>query len=429
METAKPKERELFEKVMKKYIPGRGVTEKVTIPDRVSLERYKELEYYKDQVYRCGKCGQCRYTYQNADLARSCPSGELRKFESYYLGGRNLLLWGLNSGKIKWSDALAEILYHCTLCGNCTQQCQLEGIHTYALEWLAAAREKAVEEGFGPMPEQKRYAQSVVDEYNPYIEKHADRLNWLGDKKGKLPEKAETVYFVGCTSAYRQTKIANSTFDVLSNLGKDFTIIQDEWCCGSPLIWTGQVDIAKNCAEHNIKEIEKTGAELVITSCSGCYRMLKEVYKDKFNMDYGFEVVHSPVYVLDMIKKGELTLEKPVDKKVTYHDPCHIGRHMGIYEPPRELLASIPGLEIVEMPRNRHNAWCCGAGAGVKSSFKELASFASTERLQEAMDTGAEILSSACPFCYRNLSDAKEENKMNIQIMDLMELVNMSMKT
>jgi heterodisulfide reductase subunit D len=426
---AKPKEKEILDKIMGRYIPGRGVTDKVTIPDRVSLERFESLEYYKDQVYRCGKCGQCRYTYQSADLARSCPSGELKKFESYYLGGRNLLLWGLTSGQLKWSDALAEILYHCTLCGNCTQQCQLEGIHTYALEWLSAAREKAVEEGFGPMPEQKRYAQSVLDENNPYIEKHADRLNWLGNKKATLPKKADIVYFVGCTSAYRQDKIASSTFDVLSNLGKDFTIMQDEWCCGSPLIWTGQVEIAKNCAEHNIREIEKTGAELVVTSCSGCYRMLKEVYRDRFKMDYGFEVVHSPVYVMDLIKKGELTLEKPVNKKVTYHDPCHIGRHMGIYEPPRELLQSIPGLELVEMPRNRHNAWCCGAGGGVKSSFKELASFAATERLREAVATGAEILSSACPFCYRNLNDAKEENNMDIQIVDLMELVNMSMKT
>lgn len=424
----RPKEKE-FEKIVGKYILGKGVTDKITIPDRVSLSRFESLEYYKDQVYRCGKCGQCRYVYQDAYLARVCPSGELRKFESYYLGGRNLLLWGLTSGKLKWSDALVEILYHCTLCGNCTQQCQLEGIHTYALEWLLAARVKAVEQGYGPMPEQKHYAQSVLDENNPYAEKHADRLSWLGNKKAKLSKKAEIVYFVGCTSAYRQDRIASSTFDVLSNLGKDFTVMQDEWCCGSPLIWTGQVEIAKKCAEHNIKEIEKTGAELVITSCAGCYRMLKEIYKDMFKMDYGFEVVHSPIYFLESFKKGELILEKPINKKVTYHDPCHIGRHMGIYEQPRKLLESIPSIELVEMPRNRHNAWCCGAGGGVKSSFKELALFTATERLQEALATGAEIVSSACPFCYRNLSDAKEENNVNIQIMDVVELVRMSMKT
>ncbi|MHA1580483.1 MAG: (Fe-S)-binding protein [Candidatus Freyarchaeota archaeon] len=426
---AKPKEKEIFEQLMKRYLPGRGITEKVTISDRVSLERYQTLEYYKDQVYRCGKCGQCRYTYQNADLARSCPSGELRGFESYYLGGKNLLLWGLTSGRLIWSEGLAEILYHCTLCGNCTQQCQLEGIHTYALEWLAAAREEAVEKGYGPMPEQRRYGQHVEEEHNPYVERHTDRLNWLGDRVGNFPEKAETVYFVGCTSSYRQKNIAIATFDILSGLGKDFTVMRDEWCCGSPLIWTGQVEIARKCAEHNVEAIEETGAELVVTSCAGCYRILKEVYREKFGLDYGFEVMHSPVYVLDLVKRGELTLEKPFGKRVTYHDPCHIGRHMGIYEQPRELLRSIPGIELVEMPRNRHNAWCCGAGGGVKSSFKELASFAATERLREALETGAEVLSSACPFCYRNLSDAKEESKMNIQILDLMELVQMSMRT
>ncbi|MEM2146571.1 MAG: (Fe-S)-binding protein, partial [Candidatus Jordarchaeaceae archaeon] len=411
---ARPKEKEFLEKLMEKYIPGKGVTDKVTIPDRVSLNRYESLEYYKDQVYRCGKCGQCRYIYQNAYLARVCPSGELRKFESYYLGGRNLLLWGLTSGQLKWSDALVEILYHCTLCGNCTQQCQLEGIHTYALEWLLAARVKAVEQGYGPMPEQKRYAHSVLNEKNPYFEKHTERLNWLENKKAKLPKKAETVYFVGCTSAYKQKKIANSTFEVLSILGKDFTLMQDEWCCGSPLIWTGQIEVAKKCAEHNVKEIEKTGAELVVTSCSGCYRMLKEVYRDKFKINYDFEVIHSPVYLMEQVKEEILTLEKPVNKKVTYHDPCHIGRHMGIYEPPRELLRSIPNLELVEMPRNRHNAWCCGAGGGVKSSFKEMASFAALERLREAIATEAEIITSACPFCYKNLSDAKEKNNVHI---------------
>lgn len=411
-----------------RYLPGRGINEIVTQHDFMGkkFERFESLEHYRDILRLCAKCGTCRYLYREWD--RVCPSGELGKFESFYLGGKNLLLWGLTRGQIKWTESLVKILYHCTLCGNCQVQCQIPEIHYYATDWLEAAREYAVEEGYGPMPEQKRFGEHVEVEHNPYMELHKDRLAWLPVPAEKMPKNAKVVYFVGCTSSYRQKNIATTTFEILQDLGVDFTVMRDEWCCGSPLQRTGQRNGAVACAEHNISEIEKTGAETVITSCAGCYRTLKEDYGKRYKKELNFEVVHSSVYLLKLLKKGDLKLKKGIKKKVTYHDPCHIGRHMGIYEEPRELLQSIPEVEFVEMPRNRQYAWCCGAGGGVKASFKDLAMFASKERISEAIATGAECLVSTCPFCYRNFKDAIEEMGVDLKLYDLVELVKESMQ-
>ena len=189
------------------------------------------------------------------------------------------------------------------------------------------------------------------------------------------------------------------------------------------LFWTGQIEIAKECANHNIEEIEKSGATILVTSCAGCYRMIKEIYRSKFGLEYNFEVLHAPEFLLSLVKDGTLPLENEISEKVTYHDPCHIGRHMGLYEPPRELLKNIPGIELIEMTRNRRNAWCCGAGAGVKSAFKDLALFAAHERLKEAQSTEAGILATSCPFCERNLRDAAKAYNADIKVADIIELI------
>ena len=412
----------------KEYLPGRGITRKVTYKSEriVPLERFKDLEHYSDVLYYCVKCGQCRSIYQEPGRGRTCPSGDLRRFEAYYLGGKNLLLWGLLRGKISWSKYLAEILYHCTLCGNCAQQCQVVEIHYYALEWLEAARREAVRLGFGPMPEHKRFGEHTAKEHNPYLEPHEKRWDWLPFNKESLPEKAEVVYFVGCTSSYRQKEIAIATVNILKKLGVNFTILWregfDEWCCGSPLERTGQVEIVKELAEHNIAAIERTGANTVITSCAGCYRMLKEDYRERYGLKSEFDVLHMLHLILDYVKKGKLKL-KELKAKVTYHDPCHLGRHMGVYEEPRELLRMIPGLELIEMERTKENAWCCGAGGGVMAAFKELASYAAHERVLEAERTGADILVSSCPFCWRNLNDDIKRHEHKISMKDITELI------
>ena len=403
-----------------KYIDGKGIINMISMPDQQTLERHKELEYYKDIVYQCGKCGTCRTAYHEDGWPRVCPSGEFGKFEAYYLGGKNLLTWAKNTDKLKWTQNLTRIFYHCTLCLACTNQCQIPEIHNYAGEWLMAMREEAIKSGFGPMPEQDIYTANVMKEYNPYAERHEDRLKWLPSNIESTYD-AKVAYFVGCTSSFRETSVAIATAEILNALNVEFKILKDERCCGSPVYMTGQMEKAKNIAESNIKIFQETGVEKIITSCAGCYRTLKEIYPNKFGIDHGIEIIHLPEFLLEKLNNEELKFEKELNMKITYHDPCHIGRHMGLYEQPREVMKRIPGVELIEMSRNRHNAWCCGSGAGVRSSFKELSAFAAEERINEAIDTKAEALVSACPFC---LNQFKANIKNNgIQALDISEIV------
>ncbi len=402
------------------YLEGKGISQITSVPNQKNYDRNKALEHYKDIFYQCGKCGTCRTAYQEEGWSRVCPSGEFGKFEAFYLGGKNLLTWAVSTNQLKWTKKLANIFYQCSVCLACTQQCQIPEIHHYAGEWLMAMREEAVKQGFGPMPEQSQYSEHVSNEYNPYMEKHKNRKNWLPSHIKQSPN-AKLAYFVGCTSSYREQDVAVATVEILNYLDVDFKILKDERCCGSPVYMTGQSDEAGKIAEANIQIFKDAGVEKIITSCAGCYKMFKETYPNKFGLDHGIEIIHLPEFLLDKLNKGELEFKKEVDLKITYHDPCHIGRHMGIYEPPREVLKKIPGIELVEMPRNRHNAWCCGSGGGVRSAFKELSEYAGNERIEEAISTGADTLVSCCPFCLNQFKSIVKNKE--IEAMDLSELV------
>ncbi|MFW9875302.1 MAG: (Fe-S)-binding protein [Candidatus Thorarchaeota archaeon] len=403
-----------------KYVKGMGVIQIDTRQEIHKIDRHQSIDHYKDIIYQCGKCGTCRTVYQDAGWATVCPSGEFRKFESYYLGGKNLLTWGITSDKLKWTKNLASIFYQCSVCMACVQQCQIPEIHTYAGEWLIAMREEAVNKGYGPMPKQKVYTEHIMKEKNPYLEKHADRLNWLPSHIKQTPD-AKLAYFVGCTSSYREQDVATATVEILNSLQVDFRILTNENCCGSPVFMTGQLEKAKILAETNVNNFKDRGIEKIITSCAGCYRTWKDTYPNKFGLEHGIEVEHLPEFLLGKLNDGELNFSKEFNKKITYHDPCHIGRHMGIYEAPREVLQKIPGLELLEMTRNRENAWCCGSGGGVRSTFKDLSNFAANERIDEAKETSAEIIVSCCPFCLNQFKNNMKD--IEIQALDLSEIV------
>ncbi|MFX1309073.1 MAG: (Fe-S)-binding protein [Promethearchaeota archaeon] len=409
-----------------KFLNDKGISQITSIPDIEKLDRNKELEYYKDIVYQCGKCGTCRTAFHENGWPRVCPSGEFGKFEAYYLGGKNLLTWAVLSNQLKWTENLANIFYQCSVCLACTQQCQIPEIHYYAGEWLMAMREKAVQKGLGPMPEQKKYSEHVASEYNPYMEKHENRRNWIPSNIKQSPD-SKLAYFVGCTTSYREQNIAINTAEILNSLQVDFKILKDEHCCGSPVYMTGQTEEAKQIAKTNVRIFKDEGIEKIITSCAGCYRMLKDTYSKKFELDHGIEILHLPEFILEKLNNNEVRFNNNLNMKITYHDPCHIGRHMGIYEPPREVLNNIPGIELIEMARTKQNAWCCGSGGGVRSAFKDLSSFAANERIEEAKETTAEALVSCCPFCLNQFKSNIKNDE--IKTFDLSELVNRAIKS
>jgi Fe-S oxidoreductase len=374
---------------------------------------------------------------KSADFYEICPSGARYKFDAYFAQGRLDIARAIIEGELENSEKLLHIVYACTLCGACDYICgRVKEMNPTRV--IEALRTKLVKDGKGPMPEHKRFAESIERNYNPYGEPHAQRLKWLSEQKLST-KKPDVLYFVGCTSAYRRPEIAQATVKVLNAAGIQFEILHpDEWCCGSPLYRTGQIDLAKKMTHHNIEAINKSGADKVITSCAGCYRALKVDYPEIGATRVRPEVVHSVEYIDQLVKDGRLELTKKINLKVTYHDPCHLGRHsysgiigtgqFGVYQPPRDLLRRVPGVNLVEMERIKDDAFCCGAGGGVKSAFPDFATWTAAERIEEAKATGADVIASCCPFCKTNLAETAEKKMEKMKVLDVTEIVARTVK-
>lgn len=377
------------------------------------------LDAVEKWLHQCSRCASCKYIYKNYNS--SCPSGEKFWFETYWASGRVWMARAIKNGELKWSDSILKALYACPLCGNCSVQCQ-QDVSPHLLDIMESLREEAVNMGVGPLDAHKLFAEGIESENNPYKEPHNKRLEWLEGEN--LPEKAELLYFVGCTSSYRQKELAKSTFSILKKVKADFTINPNEWCCSSPLLRTGQTKVAESVIKHNVNVAKETEAKQIIFSCAGCFRTFKEDYPKFLEEKHDIEILHVTEYLHKLLEEEQLKFTKEFPHTITYHDPCHLGRHVGVYDAPRELLKAIPGLNLVEMSRTRENAWCCGAGGGVKSGFKEWALDIAKNRIVEAEETGAEYLVSSCPFCNRNLEDAIIATDSKLKIMDVTEIID-----
>ena len=376
-------------------------------------------------------------------------------FHTYSGGGKIILALTLEMGRIKPSEELRDIVYKCTECGSCAVSCKF--LNTLEpLEIIMKLREKLVDAGYGPMPKQQQYIESVKQNNNPYNEPHTKRLDWLPDDI-KIDSDAKTLYYVGCTSSYRRKEMAISAARILNAAHVPFNILSDdEFCCGSPVLRTGDIGTFKEFLNKNLDVIESKGIETVIFSCAGCYDTFKVDYP--LYRNYKFRVLHTVEFIDELLEKGQLKLTNEVPLTVTYHDPCHLGRNAeryeewegdkvdlmplvsiyvppkpkrtgsrGIYDAPRNILKKIPGLKVVEMERIREYSYCCGAGAGVKSAFPDFALKTAINRIQEAEDTGADTLTSACPFCSTNLQDAINESGSKLRFYDISEIILMAL--
>ena len=253
-------------------------------------------EFLEMAFERCIKCSTCKFGYKNFEP--SCPSGEKFLFESYWASGRIRLIRGLINGDLEWDEDLKDAIFACPTCGACMDSCQAPQAD-FIVDIIEALREMAVRH-IGPGANQENLLTRTKEVFNPYGEQNSDN----SDLKAKydLPDQAEWVYYIGCTSNYRQQNLRDSTLNFLKKVGIDFTLV-DEHCCMSPLIRTGQIDPVKDYMNYNIEQIKKTGASKVITSCAGCYRTLKKDF-EKFNMDYDFEVYHTSELVKQLLVKS-----------------------------------------------------------------------------------------------------------------------------
>jgi len=387
-------------------------------------------------AYSCSGIGDCRAAYrQFLNWYGVCPMVDHTPgFEPYYARGKIRAIKGLLEGKFEPNEEFARVMYQCTTCGACKAVCHVSGVesitwptsqyldHTRLFE---ALRADLVELGLGPMPRHRVILDWTRKEHNPYMEKHADKLKWAGGRE--LKSKGEVFFFIGCTGPYRIPNICQDVYDVASAAGVNLAVSPEEWCCGSVALRVGDRELTAKLAKHNLDVFKRAGAKTIVTHCAGCYRTLKKDYPELLG-ELPFEVLHVTEFLARLVEEGRLELVEG-ELTVTYHDPCHLGRHCGVYEEPRKLIESIPGVKLVEMRRNRDGALCCGAGGGVKSAFPELAVSIAKERLSHAKETGAQLLLSACPFCERNLSDAgAADPSLQMQVKDVVSLLNERLK-
>ncbi len=419
----------------------------------------EKLEYEMNNCFRCSHCKFVPWAVlESHRFSKICPSLARYKFHAYSGSGKIQMALGVHQERIKeWTDEMLKILYTCTNCGACHISCRTNNYLTDLNSIIYALKYSAVLSGAAPLPAHKEYTESIEKRNNPYNEAHENRFDWMPEEV-KVNEKADVIYWTGCTSSYRRTEIARATVKVLNKIGVDFMVLgDDETCCGSPIYQTGQYNKAKEIARNVFKKIRKSGAKKILTSCAGCYGMFKTKYPAMLK-EFSFEVVNLAEVLDEKIKRGELEFKNELLMKVTYHDPCHLGRgsefmpewkgewkltdpHIfepvperpvrmglgGCYEAPRNVLKAIPGVELVEMERIKEYAWCCGAGGGAKAAFPDFAIWAAKERIIEAEATGAEILTSHCPFCSTNLKDAIAEVDSNIKFYDIAEIVLMTL--
>ena len=212
------------------------------------------------------------------------------------------------------------------------------------------------------------------------------------------------IYFRGCTAREKETSIADATEELLKLADVEYRVLEDEKCCGSVLIRTGFIDEAQKQIEKNT---ELLSGELILTSCAGCYKTLKQDYDD-------LDVIHISQFLNTLIDEKKLDFNKK-DLKVTYHDSCHLGRHCNVFDEPRNVISNVGNL--IEMQNNRENSLCCGAGGGVKSAYPEIASQMADSRIYQAIETGADLLVTPCPFCKLNLKDR------GLNVLDLTEFL------
>ena len=385
------------------------------------------LEEVKEWLYACTHCGTCKDVL--SIFVPACPSGEKYQVESYFPSGRMFLARGVTEGILSLADDdTRERIYACTGCLSCEQQCGVYH-HQHIFETIQALRTEAATQGLST-PGYMSIYYGLRGEDNVFGKPKAERGDWAKGLQVKkaAQEKVDVLFHAGCMLSFEPElwSVARSAVEAMQAAGIDVGVMgKEENCCGGRAYEIGYTGEFTKYAQHNIETFNSLGIGKVVTSCSDGYSFFKNLYP-KLDMEMKFDVKHTVEYLDGLVKQGKLSFKNEVPMMVTYHDPCHLGRHIstgGVYDPPRDLLKSIPGIQFVEMERIRENSWCCGAGAGVSQADPELALWTANERLKEAQSTGAMTLVTSCPWCERNFKDAAKEYGVDMAIYDVAEVV------
>jgi len=424
------------------------------------------MENYAWETRCCMGCAFCKYgdwiyVPSQHDFSWICPEWQYGQFDNWGACGRTRIVNGLLYGDIEYEDPnVLENAYKCFNCGACDMACK-RNLDLEILMMNQSLKVALVDRGIGPMPAHKQITARIERTGNYFGSEQSERQDWLnGDIK--VAKKADVLFFVGCTASFVDKEVAQASARLMSKAGVRFMVLEEETCCGNLLFNTGQLEKFKKGAKINLEKIRATGAKTVVCCCADCLRNLKVEYPKALDMgtnELGFEVLHISELAATLVKEGKLKAKKEMPMKVTYHDACSLGRmsepwiawegirtggdispkgwgqlnpprewrrgNKGCYEPPRDLLRGIPGVELVEMLRHHNNAYHSGEGGGVKEAFPEVALFAADWRVKEAGLTGASAIVTPCVHSKEMLAGAVMRVKNGIQgVYHIIELVD-----
>lgn len=391
-------------------------------PPRGSGDLSREINGIPGDVafmaYACARCGYCVPT---------CEQYSGRGWESQSPRGKYAYIREVLAGREKWDRKATDTILVCTTCEVCNTRCQLQLPIEH--NWMEMRGKLVNDEKLGTFPAFEMIASSLRGENDIWAGKRENRDAWVpADVAAKIPEQSDILYFAGCTASYVETDIAEASIRLLQDSGYSVAYMgKDEACCGIPMKVSGKWDQFEEIYEYNVAEARKRGAKTIVTSCPACGLVWKELYAAiaaERGEEYEFEIKHYSELVAPALADGTLQLkENPFEgKTVTFHDSCHMGRAQGNYEPPRDMLKAIPGIEMVEMEHNREEGLCCGSVLTLIGE-NPVAPILGGHRLQEAVDAGADTVVALCPCCQVQLRDSNIKNDLGLQIDDLARMV------
>lgn len=421
---------------------------------------------YHYEMSHCHRCSYCKFTpfplQKSLRFSQGCPSIALRNFHSYSAGGRVILGLSIVEGRLtQYTETMKNIVFECTMCGACQVQCRTYNYNLNPIEVMQELRQHFVEQG-EIVDEHYMMIEDLKREDNVFGEPKADRGNWAKglDVKDVNTQKADVLFHAGCRASYDEDfqPLARAAVKILKGAGVDVGISgKGESCCGGRSLEIGHKGVFTQYADDMAARVKSSGATKLVTLCADCYGTFNNNYPVN-NKGLDVEVIHITQYLDNLLKEKKIKFKNKNPMKITYHDPCHLGRrgepgqswkgeykrlkpHIfapipekpmalglgGCYDPPRDVLTAIPGIELVEMERNRIHSFCCGAGAGALEAYEEFATKTALERIEEAKATGADALVTACPWCERNFKDALEDNNDEFPVYDILELVEKAM--
>lgn len=387
------------------------------------------------QMLELDACTRCQECVAACPVVRAgIPDGAMERIEVWRRAGARST--GLIARLLKSPSPgpdlpdLFESLFRCTTCGICSVVCE-SGISTTPLweSMRAAGRELGFRDA-----DVERTAEVIVQMKNPYAMAPETRTAWV-PADIQVAGSAPVGFFAGCTIAFRQPELGRAALRILARSETAFCMLgMSESCCGSFLFRTGSMKEYACTIRAMIQDFEKRGVKTVLFPCAGCLITVTADWPRVYGGPLPFKTMPFSVFMRDLIRENKVRFSSHQSRRVLYHDPCHGGRHLvrhlgrdWVFEAPRDVLSAIPGLELVEFPENRELASCCGAGGGVKTGHPDLSQAIAGEKIESIRRIRADILATTCPFCRRNLNDARITAGSETEIIDVIELVDRMM--